>query len=298
MRCNFTFIASVAVVLGLASSPVLAGQDGVARGPAIGVGMVPASSGELVLVPLSLTTDQPIVMLSWSVEFNPEHVQFVDATLPTPIQNILDKNPDASRFVWEADNEIGTAQLSLVLDFQGRVDSSLPPGLLRQVGLMHFQLDTSISNGQVDIRLTRNGEAHYESIFENSRGPVYNAVRRAGVAFEPGEEFEDIDEPDLGDGGVRVSIIGDIGIFARGDVNLDKGHDLGDTLRLLNALFHKGPALLCPQTADTNVDGRVDLADALNLLNWLFVRPGGATASLTGDSEATMWISCRYTSDG
>ncbi len=61
-----------------------------------------------------------------------------------------------------------------------------------------------------------------------------------------------------------------LGLFERGDTNVDGTMDLSDPVSTLNYLFSGTATLLCEDAADANDDGFVDLSDAIHSLNFLY----------------------------
>src|SRR4029450_13484901 len=81
-------------------------------------------------------------------------------------------------------------------------------------------------------------------------------------------------------GSIQVSIIGDVGIFVRGDANVDANVDISDSIRILGALFLGEEELGCEDAADANDDGRIDISDPVAVLDYLFT--GLSTVPLRG----------------
>lgn len=63
--------------------------------------------------------------------------------------------------------------------------------------------------------------------------------------------------------------IGNGAQFVRGDANQDGSVNLGDAVRILDALFGANP-ISCNDAGDTNDDGQLNIADAVFLLGYLF----------------------------
>ena len=79
---------------------------------------------------------------------------------------------------------------------------------------------------------------------------------------------EETEEPETVEG--SFSIIGDIGIFVRGDANMDLEVDISDPIRVLLYLFGPGDPLPCPDAADANEDLKLDISDPIVMLDYLF----------------------------
>ena len=92
------------------------------------------------------------------------------------------------------------------------------------------------------------------------------AARRSGGSFTPEDRFHEAVEPELDDGLVFVSIIGDVGIFVRGDTNDDNTVDISDPIATLGFLFGDMAVLDCLDAADSNDDGQIDIFDPIDTL--------------------------------
>jgi hypothetical protein len=251
--------------------------------------------GDTVLLPFLVESSQPLSMLALSAEFDPSALEFLEPVLGGPITAIFEQLPGGVPFFsWTSDPEAGWLQLALILDFEGGDRFVIPPGLFREMAKLRFRLRPEAPPGDYPVVFTRPETASYTGGFHDRGQAVYNAARRAGRAF-PGEEpFTDEGEGDvqrdgdlgLQDGVITASIIGDVGIFARGDANLDEAVNISDPMRILQHLFQGGEPLPCPAVADVNLDGHVDISDAITILDYLFLGRIGwqPTTFYTGSS--------------
>jgi hypothetical protein len=232
-------------------------------------------------------------MVSWSLEFDASALEFVEAELSPEMERLREQIPaNDTRFDLYHDEEQGWLQASLVLDFQGRETFSLPAEVSLPVGLLRFKVRESTAAGAFPIVFTRLHAARYQGHFQNRSGFVYNVGRRSGRPFTEDDQFEDAPEAGLQDGAIRVGIIGDVGIFVRGDANMDNVVDVSDPVRILNTLFLGGEPLACEQAADANKDNRLDISDPVTLLSYLFLEPSAWSPSPEVVSSETDGLSC------
>jgi hypothetical protein len=254
---------------------------------------VTARAGETFILPLSVRADAPLAMISWSVEFDPSAFEFVEATLSPEIEPLLAQAPENdTSFTFYHDNDEGWVQGSLVFDFQGRDSFSLPPEMSFPVNHLRFRVRGTTSAGTYPVVFTRSQAARYHGHFLAGSGFVYNVARRSGRPFTPEDQFDESTEAGLEDGAVRVGIIGDVGIFVRGDANLDEAVDVSDPVRILNTLFLGGEPLGCEQAADANRDNRLDISDPVTILNYLFLETSGWSPTPDTVSDEADSLSC------
>ena len=239
---------------------------------------VSAMPGSLLSVPVRLQADEAISMAAFSLEFDPGVLEFVEAALSRQIVEIIERHAGVPVLDWQLesffDNEEGWVQVSLVLDFGAREDFSIPPGLRLDLVSLTFRVKESAPEGPSQLAFTRPEGAGYAGNWEYGERQVYNAARRAGHPFTPEDRFEDVVDPELDDGSVFVSIIGDVGIFVRGDTNGDDTVDISDPIATLGFLFGD-VAISCEDAADSNDDGRIDISDPIDTLGYLFGKSTG-----------------------
>jgi hypothetical protein len=267
-------------------------QDGENISPASIVFSLPsleARIGEVVSVPFTLESTAPLSMVALSVEFDPSALEFLGPPLLHPtLERIFEAlPPDLIEFTWHFDNTAGWTQLLIVSDFLGRDGFAIPPGLTTALATLEFRIRPEARPGRYPLVFARRGAARFEGHFAAGGNPVYNAARPAGRPFTRDDLFDDGSEPDLQDG-VIVGIIGDVGIFARGDANLDGFVDVSDPLRILGFLFLAGSPLECFDAADGNADGQLDISDPVQILNYLFV--GASEASVPNGGAAGLGV--------
>jgi hypothetical protein len=263
-------VALLAFAPGLADSPHGVGKPGIQLlAPAM-----TAEPGELVDVPILLQTDTPLALASFSLEFDNAILEVVDVRLSARMQQIvsrLDHVRDVDwSFEWFSNESEGWVQGLLVADFGGRETFVIPPGEVLPLSIITFRVKADAIEGPTSLRFTRPESAGYRGHFADGERPIYNAVRQHGRPFPPEERFRDTLDPEVEDGSVEVSIIGDVGIFVRGDANMDSGIDVSDPIRILGALFLGEDNFPCSDAADANDDGGIDISDPVNILDYLF----------------------------
>ncbi len=262
---------------------------------------VEAQPGEAVNVPMLVNADAPLSMVAFSAEYDPRILDLVGPVISSEVISILVKNPGAQwELTWftseeDPSEEEGWIQVSLVVDYLGREELTLPSG--RSVGpvSLNFKVQPDAPRGRYPVSFTRPDSARYGGHFQAGDVAVYNSVRRHGRPFTPENRFSDPMEPDLEDGAVVVAIIGDIGIFLRGDANIDRQIDVSDPVSVIEFLFLGRESLPCDDAADANDDGRIDISDPVTLLEYLFM--GGTASTVSVDSvkdETQDSLGCSY----
>jgi hypothetical protein len=235
---------------------------------------VPAEPGEIAGVPLGVVANRSLSMVSWTVEYDPQALTFVQVCIHPNVLRMLEDRPEGETLLdWYADPEEGWLQVSLVTDFLGRESQSIPPGLLASLATLKFWVPLDAPRGIHALSFPRPGAASFPGNFQSRKGPVYNAARGHGRPFSEDDRFDGSSTPEVEDGAIMVSIIGDVGIF-RGDANLDYVVDVSDPKCILESLFLDGAPLENLEAADANADGLVNISDPVTILDYLFV---GAT---------------------
>jgi hypothetical protein len=284
-------VFGAAVILG--ASAILAGDGPPGHGSSSSSHVrfdlpdVRATPGSLLSVPVRLETDEAISMAAFSLEFDPGVLEFVEAVLTPEVLEIIERRAGIPLVDWQlesfSDNEVGWVQVSLVLDFAGREDFSIPPGLLLDLVSLTFRVKADASEGPSSLAFTRPEVAGYSGNFQDGERQVYNAARRSGNPFTPEDRFREAVDPELDDGSVFVSIIGDVGIFVRGDTNGDDKVDISDPIATLGFLFGDMTVLSCEDAADSNDDGGIDISDPIDTLGYLFGKSTGHARRLIQD---------------
>ena len=248
--------------------------------------------GETLDVPFGVETAGALSMVSWSFEYDPRTVAFIEPVLSIPLRQIPGESPGSDvLFTWHVEPDIGWVQIDLVVDFAGRPDASVPPGLALQLATLRFEVLLDAGPGRYPIRFTRPETAPSPGVFLGEDGPVYNVVRFAGAPIDPGERFRGAENPELDDGAISVApIIGDVGIFVRGDANLDFSIDISDPVAIVDGLFLDGGKFLCPAAADADGDAEIDIGDPITILNYLFIGTGdwAPTSEHVGETDGAL----------
>lgn len=234
---------------------------------------VEGRGGESVEVAFGVEASSPLSMVAWSFEFDPTVLELSMVSLDPVLERILERLPgDDHRFEWFVNNEEGWFQASLVTDFAARESFSIPAQTGLPVSRMSFRVKEGVAPGEYPLRFTRPDRASYASRFRDGDRPVFNAAREHGKPFHDEDRFRETSEPTtFEDGTLYVPIIGDIGIFVRGDANVDDQVDISDPLHILGYLFTDGEAPSCPAASDANEDRRIDISDPIVILDFLFV---------------------------
>ena len=291
---------SAALVAFLLAAP-LHSQQAAAESPAVAIGgcsveavagvefaldEVKGRRGEAVELPMSTRTDCQVSVLLFSVVFDPQDLQFLDPPRLQPgLQAQFELVSEADReFSWTFDNEAGWLQVHVVFDFRAREELAVPQALLRRGVLLDFHVAEDASDEMLPVAFSNSAEA-VETQFFSDGEPVFNRARILDRVFDPETLFEDSVEPELLDGVVRP-IVGDVGFFRKGDVNLDNELDISDPLRLLSSLFQNSSALPCRAVADYNGDSLIDVADPIAILDALFLTRETALNPIAGEAPA------------
>ena len=229
-----------------------------------------APGGE-IQIPLDVDTNASLSMVSWSVEFDPTVFELLGVSVDEKtLEKLKRPPPQEADFSWFGSQEEGWIQATLVMDFDGCESRSLPPGLIRKLAAIDLLVSTDAEEGTYPVSFTRPDTAGFESHFRNETGPVFNSVRQPGRPFTKKDMFGDISTPELDDGVISVSIIGDVGIFLSGDANLDLKLDIADAVTVLEYLF-LGGSMICPAAGDVNSDEKLDISDPVSILGYLFL---------------------------
>ena len=248
------------------------------------VPMATAAPGEVVEVPVLLRTEVPLSLVGFSVEFDTRVLEVLEVKLSPELEAIVSTPDRVAGVDWSFESfssqDEGWVQGLCVLDYAGSEEFTVPADEVLRISTLVFQVKADAPEGRSPVTFTRQESARFRGQFLNGEQPVYNAVRRPGHPFPPAERFRDTLDPDLEDGSVQVSIIGDVGIFVRGDANVDANVDISDSLSILGALFLGQEDLPCDDAADANDDGRIDISDPVAILDYLFT--GLSTVPLHG----------------
>lgn len=243
---------------------------------------VEGAPGSRVDVPVHVVAEESLSMVAVSIELDTSIIDVVDVRPALDVEGLLQgiKGIDWD-FEWFVNKEEGWLQASLVFDFKAREGAGLPAGWRQGVLMLSLVILPEAAEGTLPLVFTRAEGARFRGLFNNSLGPVYNAVRGHGKPFSFNDKFEDNVDPGLDDGALVVQIIGDIGIFLRGDANGDLGLDISDPITILDFLFLGANAPLpCEDAADANDDGGIDVSDPISVLIFLFLGTEPSTLAL------------------
>ncbi len=261
---------------------------------------------EEVRVPVMIETFSSLSMISLSLEYHTHGLRFIRPELSPELQQLMAQHPESeSEFRWftscehedpifgcEGDDdheeeddppspdepeeieEQAWLQVSIVLDFEARPEFSLEANNTVPLIYLVFESGTDIDEAELEFEFSDHENADYQGNFFESDGESFhfNAARPTNTSFDSTNLFDNPEQPDSTGGVVRVlKVLGDIGLFSRGDANLDENIDLSDPVSILNHMFSADGALACPEAADANADQRLDISDAFVVLVHLFV---------------------------
>ena len=227
------------------------------------------SPGDTFEVTLSISSDKPLELVAWSMEFDTEFLEFIEAVVDPSIP----ANPNNSRFEWYHDE--GENWMQGVLEvFPGTGGPGIPRGAGVQVAVMRFRVRAEAPAGTATVSFTSSGDAGYRGHLISGDQPVYNRVRgpeNGSSLPDPARpRFEHSVDPTFEDDPLRIAILGDVGLFNRGDANTDGILDISDPIFLLSYLYLDGPEPLSAYAADVNADGRVNIGDPIALIHLLY----------------------------
>ena len=251
----------------------------------LSIGDASASPGESFSVELSLEADGDAQALSWSIDFD-ESVLEGRSVGPS-----LGVSPDDLFLTYEFANEdeapggsgvdegyaVGAHVFSWI-----RTDV-VPAGARVVVQTFEFAVRDGATLGTTELRFRDGGAASYLD-----GADVVNNVTVAGWPADL----------ELGSGALfvngRVEVVGDIGMFVRGDSNGDGDVDLSDGVATLGYLFLGGARLDCDDAADANDDGRLNVSDPVATLMSLFSGAGPlpAPSEIPGVDPTDDGLSC------
>lgn len=231
---------------------------------------VEAHRGETVNVPLQVRTEAPLTLLAFSLEHDPAAFRVDGASVHPDVPTLIQKDPD--QFIWFVDDVSGWVQVLMVTDFESRTTFAIPVSTTpTSIVDLSFKVMDDAPEGEFPLTFTRPESERHGHFKNNSDEEYFQYCRRdSDGAFDDDNELDEGEEPALVDGAILVSIIGDVGIFVRGDANIDRALDISDPVKILLTLFTGAGPLNCEDAADANDDGQIDLADPITLLNFLF----------------------------
>ncbi|MEM7263159.1 MAG: hypothetical protein AAF488_14305 [Planctomycetota bacterium] len=218
--------------------------------------------GQVVTLDLNLLTDQPLKKLTLALDFDETLLQ-IERVRPPRDGNINPNafdiqerrnNDDAERGAQASEGwiyvELTRTQADEVLD--------VPNG--RQVTILHF-----------DFRILDGAEAgftniQFRTVFNEEIEQKNVASIRTGADVAPVDRELRAQDTEGG----AIEIIGEVGFFVRGDVDLNCRPEITDAIITLRYLFGGGREPPCLDAADANDSGDIDISDSIFTLKWLF----------------------------
>ena len=233
-----------------------------------------AVGGETLEFALGVHADDPLEQVAFSLEFDAERLEFVEMLLDpgvragphTRFRSFHDEGTNWVQGVLELEPELDADS---DIEFEGAEDE--------HVVQIRFRVLPGAPEGDARVGFALPQDAAFEGhLSDDGTRFFYNTVRVKGQG-DPATStfFEGVKAPAIPARDVRVNILGDVGLFSRGDANLDGRLDLSDAVFLLSYLYLDGQEPQSLAAADVNRDDRVDIGDPLALLFALFFQfPG------------------------
>ncbi|MGH9361860.1 MAG: dockerin type I repeat-containing protein, partial [Thermoanaerobaculia bacterium] len=216
-----------------------------------------ARRGEALEVSLGISclgVVQNLGLLSFSLEFDTSRLGFLDAVLDPTVQLGLEAE-------FQSFHSAEEGWVQGVVEVK---DSGGGPGIVcaetRGIVALRFEVRVDAPEGEAWLTFTQPESASYEGQLSDGENRVYNSVRirESDGPGHAGPRFANTREPRILEGMQRISILGDIGLFVRGDANGDDRVDISDPVYLLHHLYGGGPAPATGPAADANQDGLLD----------------------------------------
>lgn len=214
--------------------------------------VVPAVPGAEVLVPLTLTSSDPVIGFSFGVTHDP------GVLTPVAIEPGNAFVASAVNFFPNLDPAVGTG-VTVGAMIDGDLSPpfiTLPPALPHEVIRLRYQVAPGAMIGTTSLDLS---------------GALGNPVVPSAAVVDIGNDtpFE-VSFP-AASGGVTI----DQTIFRRGDTNDDGGVTLPDVLTALEIMFFPIGDTSCLDAVDANDNGGLGIDDAIYLLEYLFLGTTG-----------------------
>ncbi len=218
------------------------------------LGQVEGQPGELVLVPVYLTSKVAVEAIQLVIRYDPalfEEFGGHGGFLAAGIKEIF-----AYSSTRPQDGVIVTGWMKYFGTSQGAFP--LPPGENVHVGNVPVLLRDDVPPGtSIDLELVSghdsSGVGPYRMVSEITHRDA--AIFASTVPRTvPGQ----------------LKVVPDVVVFLRGDVNGDRGVDASDAVSILRYLFLGEAGPNCLDAADVNDDGRINIGDPINLLTTVF----------------------------
>ncbi len=203
-----------------------------------------AAPGGSVTIPVYMTykphlsPPPPVASYTVGVEFNASDLKLSSITIPPTIAAL---NPELAHPMIRT----GEARLTVLFDAR-RIDVGLAPADNLPIALLHFDVDSSTTNTETEIRIT-------DTVFAGTSASasdrsLYTEASIGGRMVRPRR--------------IRGRIFIDQSLsFVRGDISRDGLLDITDMVQLLRALSMTGDLLGEHAAADVNDDGMYSFGD-------------------------------------
>ena len=271
----------VAVVTGLAAigATPAAAQDDV---PFLPMASLRIAGGEarvgqenLAEVEVLIQADAPVRSVSLAIDFDERSLllrsveevsrQFEDgepspAGIPIELAALIDNGGALAE-----DNLVDEGFVVIQVEpAEDAPDLGLPLGEETPLVVLRFEVREEALLGCSPIQFADIGPLDF-GMFPVFARTLVEFVENEGDAVEPPGA---LDGDALQDGGLQI--IGEIGFFLRGDVDMNCVREISDPIRTLNYLFGGTPEPPCLDACDSDDNGQVELADVVFTLDWLF----------------------------
>ena len=234
-------------------------------------------AGEPLDLAVAVSGDFTLEQIAFSIQFDTARLEYIDVVVDPIV-------PVGPHTVFQSFHDAGSDWVQAVLELspnddegseiEFEIESEGSPEDTKTILTIHFQVRDDAPEGDAWVRFTLTATADYEGrLTDDGVAFFYNTVRIAGDGEVLGALFENVIEPTIPTPGISVAILGDVGLFNRGDANGDRLVDVTDPVYLLDFLYLGGGSPRSYRAADANLDGSVDLGDPLTLLFHLFVAP-------------------------
>jgi len=224
--------------------------------------------GDVVTLELSVFTDTPIKAIGVALNFDESRLRSLevrtsrqqgdDANVPVAEADL--RSTDQDNRDEEKGNQTREGWIYIELE-RTAADAFLVVDENSRVPLMEIDF---LILGDALYGVT---EIKFESVV-NQKDVELNNFVVVGTEMDGAPAVAALGANDVEQG--RIAIIGEVGFFMRGDVDMSCSRDLTDPVLTLNYLFLGEREPGCLDAADSNDSGDVDLSDPVFSLLWLF----------------------------
>lgn len=226
------------------------------------VGEVEAAPGQEVLIPIYLTSSQPVEAFQLVISWEPRYFTSLRKEFSGTIweQFYEDHQPHGLAVLR------GDQRGFILVAVMGSLEEDgyeVPPGSEVLVMYMRATISPDAEPGTIISLDLTNGPG------EEGVLPPYNL--RNELTVQGTAKFLSVLPRRISG---KIAIIDDITFFIRGDANADRRVDVSDAVFTIGHLFLGGEAPRCPDAEDADDNGRLELTDAVVILGQLFTAEG------------------------